>query len=292
MAGTFLSYDVVDVFAEAPFAGNQLAVVHGAGALDDAAMLAITREFGYSETTFPVPVDAGRYAVRIFTLDGEVPFAGHPTLGTAWVLRERGALTGSSAVQQCGAGDIGVAFADDLVELTAAPRDLLGPLPVAAAEPLLDELGLSAADLDGDAWVAGTGLTFVHLPVTDDAVVRARVGRTHVRAITDLPATTDPLEGINLYAAQSSDDGADVHSRVFVLGTEDPATGSAAAGLGMALTARGLLVGGDRYRIRQGIELGRPSLLLGTVEVTDGAATAVRVAGQVHPIARGEIRVP
>ncbi|MFL6060357.1 MAG: PhzF family phenazine biosynthesis protein [Marmoricola sp.] len=287
-----LAYDVVDVFAESPFAGNQLAVVHGAGDLDDAAMLAITREFDYSEVTFPTPLDEGRYAVRIWTVDGELPFAGHPTLGTAWVLRERGELVGEHVVQQCGAGDVAVRFAEDVVELTASARDLRGPLDDEVVAPLLAGIGLTPADLAGEAWVAGTGLSFVHLPVLDEAVGRARVSGRHVRDLAELPATGDPLEGINLYAV--SDDGSplEVHSRVFVLATEDPATGSAAAGLGMALVARGLIGDGAAYRIRQGLEMGRPSLLLGSVDVLDGAATWVRVAGQVHPIARGEIRVP
>ncbi|MCW2754381.1 MAG: phenazine biosynthesis protein PhzF family [Marmoricola sp.] len=291
MPASFLAYDVVDVFAESPFAGNQLAVVHGAADLSDAALLAIAREFDLSESTFPVPLASGRYRNRIFTSSGEIPFAGHPTLGTAWVLRERRDLAGEEVVQECGAGEIRVRFVDDLVELSAAPRDLAGPLPAAVVAPLLAELGLSTADLDGEAWVAGTGLGFVHLPVSDEAVVRAVVGRTHVRDLVDLPATGDPLDGINLYATDPGDP-LEVHSRVFVLGIEDPATGSAAAGLGMALTARGLLAEGGAYRIRQGIELGRPSLLLGGVDVAAGVATRVRVSGQVHPIARGEIRVP
>jgi trans-2,3-dihydro-3-hydroxyanthranilate isomerase len=287
--GPFLVYDVVDVFAETPFAGNQLAVVHGAGELSDAALLAIAREFNFSETTFPVPLGPGRYRNRIFTTSGELPFAGHPTLGTAWMLRERGLLAADEVVQECGAGEIGVRFVGDLVELSASPRDLAGPLDLEIVEPLLAALGLGAADLAGDPWVAGTGLGFVHLPVCEEAVVRATASRSHVRDLADLPATEDPLEGINLYATADGEP-LEVHSRVFVLGIEDPATGSAAAGLGMALTARGLLGDGDTFRIRQGIELGRPSLLVGGVDVTDGVATRVRVCGRVHPIARGEIR--
>ena len=85
-----LPYDIVDVFTDHPFAGNQLAVVHGAGDLTGAQCLALAQEFGYAETTFPVPGDQGRYATRIFTPGTEIPFAGHPTLGTAWVLRSRG----------------------------------------------------------------------------------------------------------------------------------------------------------------------------------------------------------
>lgn len=298
MPETFLSYDVVDVFAEDPFAGNQLAVVHGAADLPDSALVALTREFNFSEATFPTPVDGGRYRCRIFTPGGEIPFAGHPTLGTAWVLRERGLLTGGSAVQECGAGEIGVRIGEGPgaeVELAATPRDLLGPLDATAVAALLTSLGLDEGDRDGDAWIAGTGLSFVHLPVHDDAVGRARVGRAGVREVADLPATDDPLEGVNLYAARAGSAPLEVHSRVFVPDLaipEDPATGSAATGLGLALHARGLLGDGAAYRISQGLEMGRPSLLSGVVKVAEGSVARVRVSGRVHPIARGEIRAP
>jgi trans-2,3-dihydro-3-hydroxyanthranilate isomerase len=118
--------------------------------------------------------------------------------------------------------------------------------------------------------------------VRDEAVARARIATT----VPPLPATGDPVGGINLYSVTAD---LQVHSRVFVPDLavpEDPATGSAAAGLGMALRARGLASDGAAYRIRQGVEMGRPSLLLGRV------GAGISVAGQVHPIARGEIRVP
>jgi len=295
MPAAFLDYDVVDVFADQPFAGNQLAVVHGAADLPDADLLAIAREFNFSETTFPTPLDGARYRVRIFTPGGEIPFAGHPTLGTAWVLHERGNLDQVEVVQECGAGEIGVRLGD-VVELSAPPRDLVGPLGDAYVAQLLEALGLGLSDGDGEVWLAGTGLTFVHLPVHDEAVARARVPRRAVHDIADLPDTRDPLEGINLYAVRSrSDDGIDLHSRVFVPGLsvpEDPATGSAAAGLGLALHERGVLEADGRYRISQGSEMGRPSVLAGRVERAGSAVGAVRVAGSVHPIARGQIRRP
>lgn len=295
MPDALLDYDVVDVFARSPFAGNQLAVVHGAADLPDEALLALAREFAFSETTFPTPVDGGRYRTRIFTPGGEIPFAGHPTLGTAWVLRDRGLLTAAEAVQECGAGEIGVRLEDGRVELSAVPRDLVGPIGEAFAAQVLESLGLDLDDCDGEAWLAGTGLTFLHLPVHDGAVTRARAPRRALRDIADLPHTTDPLDGINLYAVRSRDgDTVDVHSRVFVPGlavSEDPATGSAAAGLGMALHARTVLGDGERYRISQGTEIGRPSVLEGRIEADD-AVTRVHVAGAVHPIARGQIRVP
>jgi trans-2,3-dihydro-3-hydroxyanthranilate isomerase len=295
MADAFLEYDVVDVFAETPFAGNQLAVVHGAGDLPDEALAALAREFNYSETTFPTPLGGGRYRNRIFTVGGELPFAGHPTLGTAWVLRERGALRADAVVQECGAGDIGVRFGDGIVELTATPRDLAGPVDEVAVAALLAEFGLEPSDSAGDAWVAGTGLSFVYLPVHADAVTRALPGRHAIREIATLPETLDPLEGVNLYAVRPGAGAVEVHSRVFVVDAgvaEDPATGSAAAGLGIALNARGLLDDAGRYRISQGREIGRPSVLSGRVEADASAVTRVHVAGAVHPIARGQIRVP
>jgi trans-2,3-dihydro-3-hydroxyanthranilate isomerase len=295
MADAFLEYDVVDVFAQTPFAGNQLAVVHGAADLPDDALLAITREFSFSETTFPTPVDTGRYRSRIFTPGGEIPFAGHPTLGTAWVLRDRGTVGGDELVQECGAGEIGVRFDGERVELSAAPGDLAGPIGEGFAAQLLESIGLDIDDCDGEVWLAGTGLTFVHVPVHDAAVARARVSGRVVRDIADLPDTSDPLEGINLYAVRERDgDLLDVHSRVFVPGLvpEDPATGSAATGLGMALHARTLLQDGGRYRISQGSELGRPSVLDGRIDAGPDGVSRVHVAGAVHPIARGQIRAP
>lgn len=283
MPDTFLSFDVVDVFTESPFAGNQLAVVHGAGDLDDEALLTLTREFNFSETTFPSPVDGGRYRCRIFTPGGEIPFAGHPTLGTGWVLRERGSLTADLVVQECAAGEIGVSFAGDVVELAALERDRVGPLDEGVVAGVLAAVGLDPSDRDGAAWLAGTGLTFVHVPVTDEAVGRARVAAS----MPALPACTDPIGGIDVYSVGP---GLDVHARVFapeLAVPEDPATGSSAAGLGIALQARGLLAEGDRYRISQGTEIGRPSVLHG--RLGDGR---VHVAGTVHPIAHGEIRVP
>jgi trans-2,3-dihydro-3-hydroxyanthranilate isomerase len=287
-----LDFDVVDVFAERPFAGNQLAVVHGAEALDDAQLVAIAREFNYSETTFPTPLEDGRYAVRIFTPGRELPFAGHPTLGTAWVLREQGLLVGETVVQECGAGEIGVRFDGGLVELSATPRDLAGPLSREVAAELLADLGLAAEDLAGDAWVAGAGLSFVHLPVMADAVARARPGGRPLTAYAGLPDVVDPLEGINLVALEPGGSRVEVHARVFVSVAEDPATGSAAAGLGLAMVASGVLPEGGGYTIAQGLEMGRPSSLHGRVEAEDGVATAVHVAGRVQPVSFGRIRVP
>ncbi len=296
-----LRYDIVDVFTDRPFAGNQLAVVHGADGLGGEQCLALAREFNFSETTFPssTVLDGAEYATRIFTPGGEIPFAGHPTLGTAWVLRSRGLLTAERVTQVCGAGRIGVGFEDGTVSLSAVPRDLLGPLEESLVASVLGDLGLAGADLAGPVWVAGCGLSFLHVPVTEDAVARARPSARSLREYDDALAATgtarDPVEGVNLVAVTGHAPALEVHARVFVPGLsvpEDPATGSAAAGLGVALVAAGLLPDGGSYAIRQGAEMGRPSSLYGRVEVAGGAASVCHVAGQVQPVASGEIEVP
>jgi trans-2,3-dihydro-3-hydroxyanthranilate isomerase len=294
-----LRYDIVDVFTERPFAGNQLAVVHGAEDLTGEQCLTLAREFGFSETTFPVPVADDEYATRIFTPGSEIPFAGHPTLGTAWVLRSLGRLAADEVTQVCGAGRIGVRFSSDAVELSAVPRDRVGPVDHGLVADWLADLNLSADALAGDAWLAGCGLTFAHIPVVADTVERARpTGRPFAEYADRIAAqghTDDPVEGINLVHVSGQAPALEVHARVFVPGLavpEDAATGSAAVGLGIALVASGLLPDGGRYDITQGVELGRPSRLHGRVEVSGGAASMCRVAGQVHPIASGEITVP
>lgn len=290
-----LRYDIVDVFTDRPFAGNQLAVVHGAEQLSTAQCQALAREFNYAETTFPEPVDDRRYRTRIFTPAAEIPFAGHPTLGTAWVLRSRGKLGAETVVQDCGAGEVGVRFDGDLVELTATPRDLVGPLPDELVAALVADVGLSLTDLAGPVYVAGCGLTFAHVPVVPDAVARAHVATTPLSAYAGALGTEDPFEGLNVVALSGAAPPVRVHARVFVPGLsvpEDAATGSAAAGLGVALVAAGVLPEGGGYHIDQGIEMGRPSQLRCHVEAAHGVATGCRVAGGVVPVASGEIAVP
>jgi trans-2,3-dihydro-3-hydroxyanthranilate isomerase len=291
-----LSFDVVDVFAEAPYAGNQLAVVHGADRLGDGQLLAIAREFNYSETTFPVPGGPDRYAVRIFTPGGELPWAGHPTLGTAWVLRERGQLSAGEVVQECLAGEVGVRFDDDLVELSATPREPVGPVPESVVHAVLADLGLEGEDLAADAWIAGAGLNWLHVPVRAGALARVRPSGRALSSYPGMPEVTEPLDGVNLVVVDGPTGGAlDVHARVFapeVSVPEDAGTGSAAAGLGIMLAVSGRLPDGGSYVIRQGQELGRPSILYGRVEATARRATRCLVAGRVQPVARGMLRVP
>ncbi|MBA2699336.1 MAG: PhzF family phenazine biosynthesis protein [Nocardioidaceae bacterium] len=306
-----LRYDVVDVFTDRAFAGNPLAVVYGADGCSTEQLQALAVEFQLSETAFPVEltdadVDAGAdYRVRIFTPGGEIPFAGHPTLGTAWALRRRGLLRSGDRVQSCGAGLIGVRLPDDVtaaVELTAAPRDEARELSadeVAAVAPIA---GLTVADATGPAHVAGCGLSWLYLRVAADAVSRSRPASTKVSELEiDRTALRDPLDGVCVYAVEGAHraTGApvSVRARVYVPGfgiPEDPATGSAAAGLGMALVAGAVAQpdGETAYRISQGVEMGRPSVLLGRVEAAGGRAVRCHVAGQVVATASGAIAVP
>ena len=307
MAATRLAYDVVDVFTDRAFAGNPLAVVLGAEALSDEQLLAIAMEFNLSETTYPVPMTAediaggGSYRVRIFTPGGEIPFAGHPTLGTAWILRQQGSVEPGARVQVCGAGLIGVripADPDAPVELSAAPRDHARELGPVEVEDLLELVGLSSDDLTGPAHTAGAGLSWCFLPVRAESVARARPASRRVTDTrVDLRTLRDPLDGVDVYAARDVEGVVEVSSRVFVPGfgiPEDPATGSAAAGLGIALVARGLAAsdGQTTYRISQGVEMGRPSLLHGSVDARDGVAVRCHVAGSVRHVASGTIAVP
>ncbi len=306
MAVPRLDYDVLDVFTDRPFAGNQLAVVHGAGGLASEQCLALAREFGYSETTFPVPTGETSYDVRIFTPGGEVPFAGHPTLGTAYALRSRGLLSGDSLVQRCGAGDVAVAvLGEQTLGLSAPPRDLVGPLPEDLVAAVLADLGLGPDDRDGDAWLAGTGLTFLHVPVRAYAVTTARPSTVplaeRLAPWADLlDGVRDPVEGVDLHSlVVGGADEVEVHARVFVPGLsvpEDAATGSSATGLGMVLVADGRLHDGGSYVVSQGLEMGRPSRLLGRVETAPtpegDRAVLLHVAGGVRAVARGQVVEP
>lgn len=303
-----LRYEVVDVFTDRPFAGNPLAVVYGAEGLSTGQLHAIAKEFNLSETTFPMAPSGSDqavgadYGVRIFTPGGEIPFAGHPTVGTAWSLCRAGVIEPGSRQQSCGAGLIGVELPVEptgLVELSAPPRDHAQALSADDTVALAALVGLSADDLVGDAYSAGCGLTWLYLPVSADAVTRSRPGPTAVTEIgLDLSSLQDACDGVDVYAVEDVAGGlVSVESRVYVPGygiAEDPATGSAAAGLGFVLVASGLAArdGESAYTVSQGVAMGRPSTLHGRVESTDGRPTCVHVAGQVVPVSTGTIAIP
>lgn len=287
-----LAYDVVDVFCERPFEGNPLAVVHGSAGLSGGQQQALAREFNLSETTFPVPWGPAGYDVRIFTPADEVPFAGHPTIGTAWLLRRRGELPAGDVVQHCAAGPVDVAVTDQGAELTTRPRYVTDPSDGSA---LATGVGLGPDDVVGGSRVASCGLAWTYLRVRPDAVVRSRPG-----AGLAVPAVgADPMGGLYVFAVEPAAGGGalSVHARVYSpddgIG-EDPATGSAAVALGAVLVADGLADpdGSTGYEIAQGAEIGRPSVLRAGVDAERGAAVRVRVGGGVVHTASGTIAVP
>lgn len=283
-----MAYEIVDVFTDRPYAGNPLAVVFGAEALAGDQMQTLAREFNLSETVFVLPPTAGAtYRARIFTPEAELPFAGHPSIGAAVTAVRRGLVAAGEVVQECGAGLLPITVTPEAATLTGGKPTLGGSLPV---PELLGLVGLTAADFAGGSAgpaVAGCGLEFVFLPVRRDALAGAWADPVRARALG--------VTGISVFAWAEQERTA--YARVFCPGVsvpEDPATGSAALGLGVWLVGHGWLPGEGTtpYTVHQGIEMHRPALLRCTVTATDGAATSATVAGHVVPVARGDIAVP
>jgi trans-2,3-dihydro-3-hydroxyanthranilate isomerase len=284
-----VAYEIVDVFTDRPFAGNPLAVVYGAEDLGTDQMQTLAREFNLAETVFVLPptVASATYRARIFTTETELPFAGHPSVGAAVTSMRRGRFEAGPVVQECGAGLLPISVtAAGTATVTGAPPRLGDPI---AAPPLLDMLGLTAEDHAGDDLAAprpaGCGLDWVFLPVRRDALARIRLNTPAAQEL----GVTD----ISVFAWADGE----AHARVFIPGTpvwEDPATGSAALGLGVWLVASGWLPGDgvSSYRVHQGAEMKRPSLLDCTVTAVSGAATSATVTGHVVPIAQGTITIP
>lgn len=283
-----VAYEIVDVFTDRPFAGNPLAVVFGADGLAGDQMQALAREFNLSESVFVLPPESGgTYRARIFTPETELPFAGHPSLGAAVTSVRRGLAPAGRLIQECGAGALPIEVSEaGFATLTGGPPTLSDALP---AGPLLELVGLSDDDLIADAVprAAGCGLVFTYLPVRRAALARAWAD----------PAAAARL-GVPLISVFSWDAGKRAaYARVFCPGVsvpEDPATGSAALGLGVWLVGSGWLPGEgvSSYTVHQGIEMHRPSLLECTVTASAAVATTATVAGHVVPIARGDIAVP
>jgi trans-2,3-dihydro-3-hydroxyanthranilate isomerase len=287
-----LRFDVVDVFTDRPFAGNPLAVVHGADGLDTAQLAAIAAEFNLSETVFPLrpsaPVEAS-YRARIFTPEAELPFAGHPSVGVAWVLARDGVIGNGEAIQECGAGLLPVWVDAAGARVDAGRPHVGGKLDGVA---LAEAVGLTAADVDpvAAAGVCGAGLDFPIVVVRADAVAKAVVPEP-----TALNRATENRGTVYVVALDLA--SGRVHARMFGPGVgvaEDPATGSAAVALAVFLVNRGLLPpdGEAAFSVSQGEELGRPSLLDVTVTARAGAAVRAAVGGRVVAVSSGEMLVP
>jgi trans-2,3-dihydro-3-hydroxyanthranilate isomerase len=280
-------YVQVDVFTSRPLEGNALAVFTDARGLSDAEMQAIARETNLSETTFVLPAAGaagGPTRVRIFTVAEEVPFAGHPTLGSAAVLR--GARGAREVVLALGVGEIPVSF-EDRPEGTFGEMRQRDPVfgQVHRREDVASVLGLAPEDLeDLPVQTVSTGLPFAIVPV---------------RSLATLQSLRPPLDRADAYlrgtdarflylvSRETVDPGANVHARMIFYGGEDPATGSAAGCCAAWMVRHGVAAPGERAVIEQGLEVRRPSRIV----VSAGLAGAfdVRVGGHVVEVARGEL---
>jgi trans-2,3-dihydro-3-hydroxyanthranilate isomerase len=279
-------FRLVDVFADEPFGGNQLCVVPDVpDGLDDATMQDLAREIGFSETTFVPHVRPDGYDIRIFTPEVELPFAGHPTLGTAFTLAREGRI-GTETMQRCLAGAIPVRVDVD------GGRASMRQLPPIFGREVEDRAAIAAAaglevrDLvDGLPIVpVSTGISHLMVPVGDDGALR-RASRND-RLCAEVCMNADDAESLYLFAVRAP---GDVRARMFdrfpTIG-EDPATGSAAGPLGAFLASHGLAGMPGRATISQGEQVGRPSFL--DVHVArDADDWLIDVAGGVRPMGEG-----
>jgi trans-2,3-dihydro-3-hydroxyanthranilate isomerase len=278
-----IPFRIVDVFTPRPLAGNQLCVVPEPVDLDGGGMLALAQEIGFSETTFVTESGGDRYAMRIFTPDGELPFAGHPTIGTAFVLVREGRVR-SPATQVVAAGEIPVEvdLETGMSWMTQLPPEF-GP-EFDDRELLARAIGLSVGDLRADlpARIVSTGLPPLIVPIRNlETLRRARID---VRSVAE---ACERSGGEELYLFAEHDGG--VTARFFgptQAIVEDPATGSAAGPLGAYLSEYGLAGMPGAVVVRQGEQVGRPSELHVEVAPEDGS-WRIRVGGGVHLVAEG-----
>jgi trans-2,3-dihydro-3-hydroxyanthranilate isomerase len=299
------SYVTADVFTSQRFGGNQLAVFPDANELPPELMQPIAREFNFSETTFVLAPTDPRYTrrVRIFTPTGELPFAGHPTVGTAYVLAVTGgiALTGAETriVFEEGVGPIPVMIratrgVPDFAQLSVAKLPEFGPPPPSSRD-LARLLGLADQDLLDGAMgpeAASCGLPFLFVPVRDR--------RALARAVPRLDEFERVLGGyttshVFVFCADPELPGSHYRARMFAptVGViEDPATGSACAAFGGYLGKRDARADGTlTWVVEQGFEMGRPSILHVEVDKRGGRITAVRVGGDSLLVMKGELFV-
>jgi trans-2,3-dihydro-3-hydroxyanthranilate isomerase len=274
---------VCDVFTDTPLTGNQLAVFTDARELDESRLQPLAREMNFSETVFVYPASGDGHArIRIFTPEVEVPFAGHPTLGTAFVLG--GPLQLEVIRLETGRGVVPV-----LLEREGA-RIVFGRMqqPIPTVEPYADEAGLLAAlgvvrsELPVEVYDNGLHHVYVTLGSEEEvAALKPDLGRL---------ADDDELLGVNTIAGS----GDRWKTRMFVPGgaiAEDPATGSAAGPLALHLARHGRIAFGDEIEITQGVEIGRPSKLYARVEGSAEQVGLVEVGGSAVIVARGEFRL-
>jgi trans-2,3-dihydro-3-hydroxyanthranilate isomerase len=296
-------YITVDVFTDRAFGGNPLAVVLDAGGLSTAQMQAIATEFNYSETTFVLPPQDSAHdaQVRIFTVRSESPFAGHPNVGTAFVLATQAAKPPARLLFEEKAGLVPVAVLTEQGKVTGT--ELTAPQPLKRLSQLSAEqaaacLSLSVIDVKTDRHppqIVSVGLPFLAVELASrDAVRRAKAdaaafGRTF---------PCDGSDAVYLYTRDvpASEKPCELQARMFHPGAsglpEDPATGSAtAAAAALLADLDGTRDGELKLAIGQGVDMGRPSLLLTRVKKQNGAVASVHVGGGCVQMMEGTFRL-
>jgi trans-2,3-dihydro-3-hydroxyanthranilate isomerase len=278
-----LRYVVADVFTDTPLAGNPVAVFTDGRALEADEMQRLGRELNLSETVFVLPAESGGHArIRIFTPSTELPFAGHPTLGAAFVLAQP--LQLDEIRLETGMGIVPVALERE------GDRIVFGRMeqPLPSWEPFGDEARLLAAlRVDRSALpveLYDNGVRHVYVTLGSDEEVAAL--RPDAVALEDLDVV-----GVNCFAG----DGIRWKTRMFAPAggvAEDPATGSAAGPLAVHLARHGRIAFGEEIEISQGVEIGRPSTLYARAEGTAEQVDRVQVGGSAVIVARGEFRLP
>jgi trans-2,3-dihydro-3-hydroxyanthranilate isomerase len=297
---THLRYHLVDVFTDRAFGGNPLAVFTDGRGISDTLMQSIAKELNLSETTFVLPPDEAKhdFRVRIFTPKNELPMAGHPTVGTAFVLTREGMLKKREAVFEEGVGPVPVS-----IELRAdGPGFIEMRQPLPKFGPRFEGVGAIAEMLSLDrgairdlpSEVVSCGNPFFFVPIdTLESIRRIRFRADLAERIVNETGAT----GIFVFTQEVETAGSHVHGRLFAPGEgiiEDPATGSAAGPLGCYLSRYGLAarIGEVRSVLEQGIEMGRPSFLHIRIGHSDEEITAVHVGGSCCYMGSGQLELP
>jgi trans-2,3-dihydro-3-hydroxyanthranilate isomerase len=278
-------YVVADVFTDTPLAGNPVAVFTDGRELADEEMQRLARELNLSESVFVLPTDADAHArIRIFTPSAELPFAGHPTLGSAFVLAAP--LQTPIVRLETGMGVVPVALEREQDRIVFGRMEQ--PLPTwegfADEEALFAALGVGGSGLPVEVYENGPRFVYVALGSEDEVAGL----RPDFNALLDLPGV--PV-GVNCFAGS----GRRWKTRMFAPGSgvaEDPATGSAAGPLAVHLARHGRIGFGEEIEISQGAEIGRPSTLYARADGSAGQLERVEVGGSAVVVARGEFRLP
>ena len=284
-------YHLLDVFTDRAFTGNPLAVFPQVEGMDGDTMQAIANELNLSETVFVAEAIApGHYPIRIFTPARELPFAGHPTVGTAHLLAELGMVKRDSPLTlEARVGPLVVRYEDDLAGFTtAAPIEIqastLDP-PVAA-----QLLGLDASEVVGEPVLVSCGLPYHLIELDSLEALRRAQPSAHVWSEWITPSG---FAQIYLYVTEStSSDEGSIRTRMFSGqggGREDPATGSAASALAGHLAVSSGTTGSFRWDIKQGVEIGRPSQIFASADF-DGSDWVIRIAGKAVVVGTGMLK--